>query len=292
MKTSNSLVLDRTGGISDYVLLIKPELTLLSVATALCGAWLALRGTEHYVQLIHTFIGTLLIGGSAGVLNQYMERHYDVLMNRTKHRPLPSKRLRPADALIFGIALGWSGLLYLIIFTNWLSVLLSFLTLIIYLGIYTPLKRKTPHATALGGISGALPPLIGWSIVRGTLTLEAWALFFILLFWQMPHFLSLAWMYRNDYALAGYKVLPVLDTDGRATSLKILVYAIALFVASLIPYFIGSGDIVYFYFALILSIGYILMSIYFFFVRTNKAARKLFLSSLLFLIALFFFLLV
>ena len=184
MKDLNTFALHRSQSISDYVMLMKPELTLLSVSTAVGSAYIALCGSTHYSLLVHTFIGTLLIGGAAGVLNQYIERRSDAMMKRTEHRPLPDGRIRPADALFFGIMLTIAGLSYLALLTNWIAVSLSVLTLGSYLAIYTPLKRITPFATVVGGIPGALPPLIGWAVVQGRVSMEAWSLFF--------HFILLA----------------------------------------------------------------------------------------------------
>jgi heme o synthase len=288
MKYSNFISVRHSSSIAEYVMLMKPELTLLSVLTAVGSAYLALNGSLHYYLLIHAFIGTTLVGGAAGVLNQYMERRYDALMKRTEHRPLPSGRIQPAEALFFGIVLGVAGLSYLAIFTNWAATSLAVLTLVSYLAIYTPLKRKTPFATVVGGMPGALPPLIGWAVVRGSVSMETWSLFFILFFWQMPHFLSLAWMYRNDYARAGYKLLTVLDPSCAATSRQILVYSIALVPASLLPMLVGLTGMLYFIGALMLSIGFLTIALRLYFVRSNLSARSLFYSSLIFLPALFF----
>jgi protoheme IX farnesyltransferase len=232
-------------------------------------------------------MGTILVGSAAGVLNQYIERRYDAMMKRTEQRPLPAGRVQPAEALFFGIVLGIAGLSYLAIFTNWVAVSLSVLTLVSYLAIYTPLKRKTPFATVIGGIPGALPPLIGWAIVRGSVSMEAWSLFFILFFWQMPHFLSLAWMYRKDYARAGYQLLVVLDQTGDITSRQILVYCYALVPASLMPTLIGFTGYTYFTGALILSISFLITGIVFFRKQSPIAARRIFYSSLIFLSSLY-----
>jgi heme o synthase len=292
MKYLSSFALRHTGRIFDYFMLMKPELTLLSVSTAVGSAFIALHGSMQYVLLVHTLIGTILIGSAAGVLNQYIERRYDAMMKRTEQRPLPAGRVQPAEALLFGIVLGIAGLSYLAILTNWVAVTLSMVTLVSYLVIYTPLKRKTPFATIVGGIPGALPPLIGWTIVRGSVSMEAWALFFILFFWQMPHFLSLAWMYRNDYARASYRLLTVLDTTGTITGRQILVYSIALIPASLMPMVVGLTGMLYFFSMLILSFGFLAVAINFYRVRTNAAARRLFFTSLLFLPALFFLIMI
>ena len=266
---------------------MKPELTLLSVSTAVGSAYIALHGSMHYTLLVHTLIGTLLVGGAAGVLNQYIERQYDAMMKRTEHRPLPAGRIQPADALFFGVILCISGLSYLALFTNWIAVSLSVLTLVSYLAIYTPLKRLTPFATVVGGIPGALPPLIGWAVVQGRVSMEAWSLFFVLFFWQRPHFLSLSWMHRKDYARAGYKILVVLDQTGEITSRQILVYCCALVPASLMPTLVGFTGYVYFIGALILSISFLTIGIAFFHNKSPNAARRIFYFSLLFLLLLF-----
>jgi heme o synthase len=288
MRHDNSIALRRSNILSDYVSLMKPELTLLSVFTAVGSAYLASHGSTHYSLLIHTFFGTILIGSAAGVLNQYSERQCDALMKRTEHRPLPSGRIQPIEALVLGIFLGLAGLVYLALCTNWVAFTLALVTLVIYLGVYTPLKRKTPFATIVGGIPGALPPLIGWAVAQGGVSLEAWSLFFILFFWQMPHFLSLAWIYRNDYARAGYKLLTVCDPSCAVTSRQILVYSLALIPAALMPLLVGLTALPYFIGALILSLGFLAFAIRLYLVRTNIAARKLFQASLLFLPVLFF----
>jgi protoheme IX farnesyltransferase len=287
MKILNSIALHQTNSISDYITLMKPELTLLSVSTAVGSATIALHGSMQYSLLVHTFIGTLLVGSSAGVLNQYIERRYDSMMKRTEHRPLPAGRIRPADAFFFGMILGISGLSYLAAFTNWTAVSLSVITLIMYLAIYTPLKRITPFATVVGGIPGALPPLIGWAVAQGRVSMEAWSLFFILFFWQMPHFLSLSWMYRKDYARAGYNLLVVLDRTGEITSRQILVYCCALVPASLMPTLVGFAGYVYFTGALILSISFLITGIAFFRQQSPGAAHRIFYFSLLFIFLLF-----
>jgi heme o synthase len=287
MNHDHSITLRRSSIVADYLLLMKPELTLLSVLTAVCSAYLAMRGSLHAIFLLHTFIGTTLVGGTAGALNQYIERRYDALMKRTERRPLPSGRVQPFEALFFGLVLALAGLFYLVVFTNWVAVFLSVLTLVSYLAIYTPLKRKTPFATMVGGIPGSLPPLIGWAIVQGGLSREAWALFFILFFWQIPHFLSLAWMYRLDYARAGYRLLTVIDPSGAVTCRQIFVYSAALVPASIMPMLVGLTGAIYFVCALMLSVGFLFIAIRMYRIRTNSAAHNLFFASLFFLPALF-----
>jgi protoheme IX farnesyltransferase len=186
--------------------------------------------------------------------------------------------------------LGVSGVLFLALFGGMLAGMLAVLTLVSYLFVYTPLKRKTPFATTIGGIPGALPPLIGWAVVRGELPMEAWSLFFILFFWQMPHFLALAWMYRKDYERAGYKILTVVDPSDTITPRQILIYCIALIPASVLPMLVGMTGFFYFAGALILSLAFLAAAIYLYREKTAIAARKLFFSSLAFLPLLFFLL--
>jgi heme o synthase len=290
MKSVHSISIQRSTVLIDYVLLMKPELTLLSVLTAVGSSYLAAREMGNYLSLLHTFIGTLLVGGAAGALNQYIEREYDAQMKRTAQRPIPAGRVQPADALFFGIVLAVGGILYLTLAGNITAGILALLTLTSYLFVYTPLKRRTPFATIIGGIPGALPPLIGWVVASGNLTREAWALFFILFFWQMPHFLALAWMYRNDYARAGYKILSVLDSSGKITGRQALIYCVALIPASLLPTLIGMAGMIYFSVMILASTGFLFLAVSMYRLHTTKTARRLFYASLVFLPMLFFLL--
>ena len=267
----------------DYIALTKPELTLLSVVTALGGAYLAGGHSLSVSLLLHTFFGTLLVGGGAGALNQYIERDFDAQMRRTEHRPLPSGRIHHQNALLLGVVLALTGLVELALFTHLLAAFLALVTLTLYLFVYTPLKRVTPFATVIGGIPGAIPPLIGWTAVSGELSMGAWSLFFILFFWQMPHFLSLGWMYRKDYARANYKLLTVLDPSGEASSRQILVYCIALIPAAFMPTLVGVLGAIYFVGALILTLGFLWLAVRLFRERTNPNARRLFFASLIYL---------
>jgi len=270
----------------DHLALTKPELTLLSVTTALGGAYLGAGSDLSYWPLIHSFVGTSLVGAGAGALNQFTEREHDALMKRTENRPLPAGRLAPRGALQLGLTAAIGGVAYLSLFTNSLAGLLATLTLLTYLLLYTPLKRVTPFATVIGGVPGALPPMIGWAAVTGELSMGAWSLFFILFFWQMPHFLALAWMYRKDYARAGFQMLSVADPSGVVVGRQILVYCIALLAAALMPTMVGILAITYFTGALILSAGFLVLGIQFYRNRTSSNARKLFFASLLYLSAL------
>ncbi len=283
----NGTVAVRHSRAMDFAQLAKPELTLLSVMTAVGGALLAATDGFPLLAMVHTFVGTLLVGASAGTLNQLVEREHDAQMKRTERRPLPAGRLQPVEAFAFGVSLGVMGLGYLWFAANPTAAILAGLTLASYVFVYTPLKRLTPFATVAGGIPGALPPLIGWAVVRDGLTMDGWALFFILFFWQMPHFLALGWMYRKDYARAGYRLLTVLDESGSVTSRQILIYSLALFPASLMPTMVGLTGLLYFSGAAILSAAFLLLAVRLYRTRLTIQARQLFFASLVYLPLLF-----
>ena len=274
--------------VADYLTLTKPELTFLSILTAVAGAYL---GGEHNlpvasILLVHVFIGTLLVGSGAGTLNQYIERNYDALMKRTENRPLPSGRLSEGEALLFGLALSIGGVAYLVLTTNLLTAVLGVLTLCSYLFLYTPLKRITWYSTIIGGIPGALPPVMGWVAVRGELSVEPGILFAILFFWQMPHFFSLAWMYRKDYERAGFPMLPVLDRNGLRTGVQMLGHCIGLIIASIILWDVARLGSVYFFGSILLGILFLACGVDFLLSRSNASARRMFFASLAYLPAL------
>lgn len=278
----------------DYIELMKPELTFLSALSALCGFYMGTTGSLNGMLLLHTAIGTMLLGGGAGALNQYIERSYDALMKRTERRPLPAGRLQPFEALVFGIVCSLAGIVQLTLFTNALTGFLGALTFVTYLFLYTPLKRITPWATIVGAIPGALPPMMGWTAARNEITAGAWILFAILFCWQMPHFLSLAWMYRKDYARAGFKMLTVVDPQARRTGNQILLFTMTLLIATMMTTVTGSTGV--FYAAAALMLGMTFLAFGFLFrhytlnghtaenaQRVNLYARKLFFASLLYL---------
>jgi len=221
----------------DYYTLTKPEVNLLILMTTSAGYYLAGRGPIKIVGLANTLIGTLLVASGTATLNQWMEREWDGQMRRTASRPLPSGRLGAREALLFGIALSIAGGVYLAVAVNGLAAILAISTLLSYLLIYTPLKRKTPLCTFLGAFPGAMPTLIGWAGASARIDAHAWFLFAILFLWQFPHFLAIALMYREDYARAGYKMLPDFDADGRFTRGEILGFSAVLVLATL---FMGS----------------------------------------------------
>jgi protoheme IX farnesyltransferase len=219
----------------DYYTLTKPEVNLLILMTTSASYYLASRGTLRFAGLINTLIGTLLVASGTATLNQWMERVWDKQMRRTADRPIPSGRMRPFNAFLFGITLSVGGGIYLFLTVNRLSAVLAISTLLSYLLVYTPLKRVTPLCTLLGAIPGAMPTLIGWAGGAGSIDRQAWFLFAILFLWQFPHFLAIALMYKDDYARAGYKMLPEFDADSRFTRVEIIVFTIALILTTMLP---------------------------------------------------------
>ncbi|HVB33317.1 MAG TPA: heme o synthase [Patescibacteria group bacterium] len=236
-----------------YLALTKPDVTFLVVITTLAGYFMGSTGPVDYIRFAGAVFGTTLMAMGTASLNHYIERHSDGRMRRTANRPLPIGSLRPKEAMVFGLALGVAGAVYLALLVNPLACLLGLITMGTYLGIYTPLKRYTHHATTIGSFPGALPPLIGWVAARGSLSVDAWLLFGILFFWQFPHFLSIAWMYRKDYERAGIRMISVGDSSGRATFGQIIWTAAVLVPVSLLPAVTGLAGMHYFFEALILG---------------------------------------
>lgn len=219
----------------DYYTLTKPEVNLLILMTASAGYYLGSTGTFRWVGLLNTLVGTLLVASGTATLNQYMEREHDAQMRRTATRPLVAGRVSPGEALGFGLVLSVFGGIYLALTVNWLAAFLAVSTLLSYLLVYTPLKRKTHLCTLLGAIPGAMPTLIGWAGASNGLSRQAWFLFAILFLWQFPHFLAIALMYREDYANAGFKMLPDFDADGRFTRAEIIGFTVLLVITTLLP---------------------------------------------------------
>jgi len=273
----------RFRSLSIYLELTKPRLTSLAVITSFLGFLLASRGAIDPGRLLILLAGTALIGGGAGALNQYLEREPDGRMTRTRNRPLPSGRLQPESALTFGVVLSISGLVLLTFFSDPLAGALAALTLGSYLFLYTPLKSRSAICTLVGAIPGALPPLIGWAAARGTLGLGAWLLFAILFLWQLPHFLAIAWTYREDYARANFKMLPVLDPDGGSTGRQIALYCLALVPVSLMPTLFGLAGSAYFLVALVATLAFMGCGLTTAWVRSASAARRLFVASIVYL---------
>ena len=274
---------DWLGKLADYWVLTKPEVNFLVVLSALVGFYLGTRGPLDLMLLVHTMLGTLLVASGTATLNQYMERDDDAHMRRTSKRPLPAGRMAPWEALAFGLLLSVGGGAYLWLAVNPLSSFLALFTLATYLLVYTPLKKKTPWCTFLGAFPGAMPPLIGWAAVRGSLSFEAAILYAILFLWQFPHFLAIAWMYREDYARAGLKMLPENDADGRAAGRLILGYSLALVPVSLLPALMGQVGFTYLFGALVMGLVFAHAGARMAAVRSNVLAKRLLLASIVYL---------
>lgn len=268
---------------SDFMELIKLRLSLLVLITTLVGFLLGWTGPMDYFLLSATLIGTALSACGASALNQWWEKELDALMKRTENRPLPAKRLHPTDALLFGIFCVLLGTALLFFFVNTLSASLGVATVAIYVLFYTPMKRRSTLNTLLGAIPGAIPPLIGWTAATGEMGLDGAILFLILWFWQMPHFLAIAWLYREDYAAAGFRMLSVDDPEGFMTSRQALLYALGLLAVSLLPGLIGMASPLYFVLAFILGALFVLAALLFVMHRTRKNARRLFFASIIYL---------
>jgi heme o synthase len=258
-----------------YVVLTKPDVTFLVVITTLAGFYLGSNGAIEWATLLSTVCATMLVAGGTAALNQYVERDLDAVMRRTAARPLPTGQLRPRDALIFGVLTIIAGAAWLALAANTLAALVALTTTVLYLGLYTPLKKRTPLSTAVGAIPGALPPLIGWAAAHGSLSLGGWILFAILFFWQFPHFMSIAWMYREDYARAGIKMLPVVDRDGNSTFRQIICTSAILVWVSALPAVVGMAGIGYFFLALVLGMILLQVSLWANRSRTNVRAKWL-----------------
>ena len=271
----------------DFVVLTKPGLVVMLVLTTCVGFYLGTDGPVSWFRLLHTLAGTALAAGGTLALNQFMERDRDALMKRTRMRPLPAGTLRPIQALGFGLALTLIGLFYLALMVNVLSSLVTAVITITYLFLYTPLKHRTTLSTVFGAVPGALPPVTGWTAARDELSVEAGVLFAILFLWQMPHALALAWQFREDYARAGFILLPAVDPDGRFTSVQILINCLALMAFSLVPTVLGIAGILYFYIAFLAGLGLLAFAIHLAITRTQAWARNLFLASLVFLMIQF-----
>lgn len=273
----------RATTIGDYIELTKPRLNLLVVVTSAGGFYLASSGAPALLAMAAASFGTALVAGGAAVLNQVAERDTDALMDRTRTRPLPSGRIAAEEARIFGLAIAGAGLAVLGSATNALAALLALVTIVIYLAVYTPLKRRSPVATLVGALPGALPALIGWTAARGQATIGGWTLFAIVFLWQIPHFMAIAWMYRDDYGKARFPMLPVLEPEGRRAGFQAVVYAVALVPVSLTPAFVGVTGNAYLWIALILGVGLAALAVRFAVQRSDARARQLFFGSITYL---------
>jgi heme o synthase len=267
----------------DYVTLAKPRLNMLVVATTLAGYYMAAPAGRGWLLLFHTLVGTALVASGASAFNQLMEIESDGMMRRTRARPLPSGRVQPRHARMFGLALSMAGVIQLAWGVNWLAAGVALATLLTYTVFYTPLKKRTSLATVVGGVPGALPPMIGWAAVRNNLSIEAWILFGIVFLWQMPHFLAIAWMYREDYRRAGFPLLPIIEPDGASTGRQALIYAAALLPLSLAPAAAAMSGTVYLAGAASLGLAFVALAARFAWLRTTPAARQLFFGSIIYL---------
>lgn len=270
-----------------YVELTKPRITFLIVLTSAAGFCLGSGGTVNYVLFTHAMLGIALLSSGIGTLNQFMERDLDGLMRRTADRPLPSGRLLPFEALWFGILLTVTAEVYLALLVNGLTAILGLTVIAGYLFLYTPLKTRTTLSTVVGAFPGAVPPLIGWTAARGQIDVAAWVLFAILFLWQFPHFLAIAWMYREDYGRAGIRMLPVVEPDGRVTGQQIIAYTLMLIPVSLLPAVLGISGRIYLVAALALGLLFLISSVRAALSKSNQHARQLLLASVLYLPLLF-----
>jgi protoheme IX farnesyltransferase len=258
-------------------------MNFLVVITTMVGFCVASRESIDWLLLVHALLGTAMTAAAASVLNQLVERDLDARMPRTKNRPLPAGRIAPREALLMGASLGVTGVAYLALLVNPLTALIGFATLASYVFVYTPLKRRTSLNTVIGAVPGALPPVMGCTAALGALSPDALVLFAILFFWQMPHFLAIAILYRDDYALGGFKMLPVVDEDLNFTSRQIVLYAIALVPISLMPSLIGLAGAVYFACAVLMGLALLSFAISCAATRSRRDARSLFLASIVYL---------
>ncbi len=270
--------------LADFVELTKPRIALMVLFTVAVGAWLAAPGGVDVVRLLHAVLGTALVAGGASALNQLLERHSDTLMHRTENRPLPAGRLQPVEVLCFGVGLSLGGLLYLAVTLRTpVPVFVVALTLLSYVLVYTPLKRHTAWNTVVGAVPGALPPVIGWTAMGGPLGPEVLALFGVLFLWQLPHFYAIAWIYRDDYARAGLRMLPTVDPRGARTGGQMAGFCVALLAVSLAPGFAGHAGPLYVAGAVLLGSAFLAAALGFVQHRSVADARCVMRASLVYL---------
>ena len=268
---------------ADFVTLTKPRLNSLVLVTTATAYYLGGGEQLSWWHLFHSMAGTALVAGGSSALNQFLERQTDRLMRRTELRPLPDNRLHPQDALWFGVLLSALGIAELSWFVNPLTAGVAALTLASYVLVYTPLKLRTSLSTIVGAVPGALPAVIGWTAATNTLSIPGWVLFAIVFMWQMPHFLAIAWLFRDDYARAGLPLLPVLEPDGRTTGYQAVLYTAGLIPISLLPTVVGLASAYYLVGALTLAAILLALSVEFASSRSRPAAKRLFLGTILYL---------
>jgi heme o synthase len=267
----------------DLAELVKARLTLLVLLTTAAGFYLGAQSPINYAALFHAVFGTAAAAAGAAALNQWGERRLDALMRRTKTRPVPAGRMRPAEALALGLVLSIFGVGYLAVACNALSATLAAVTILIYIFGYTPLKRASTANTLVGAIPGAIPPMIGWAAARGAIEAGAWSLFAILLLWQLPHFFAIAWMYRDDYSRAGFRMISSDDRSGERSASQSVFFSILLLVIAGLPAFVGVVTTLYLPVELVLGASFIAVAMRFLRMRTAGAARLLFITSIVYL---------
>ena len=273
--------------VAAFVELTKPRIAFMLLLTSAAGFYLGNRGAFDLVLFANAMIGIVLLAFGVATLNQWLERRTDPLMDRTSTRPLPTGKVTPNEALIFGSLLSLSAEIYLYFLVNPLTALLGLTVIVGYVLLYTPLKTRTSASTAIGAIPGAMPPLMGWTASANEVSLGAWALFAFLFLWQFPHFLAIAWMYKDQYAKAGIVMLPVLDHTGRITARQIVLFAIMTVPVSLAPFFLGFAGWIFLAAAIILGIWFLVESVRTARAKTPEMARRLLLISVLYLPIIF-----
>ncbi len=270
-----------------YFELTKPRIAFLLVLTSAAGFYLGSPGSFNVLLFAHSMIGITLLAFGVATLNQFIERNIDPLMERTANRPLPSHRVSPTEALVFGLIQCVGAEIYLLVLVNALTAILGMIVIVGYVLVYTPLKTRTSVCTALGAIPGALPPLMGWTAAANEITLAAWALFVMQVLWQFPHFLAIAWMYRDQYRAAGIKMLPAIEPDGRITFRQIVLFTIMLLPVSLAPFFFAHAGFIFLVGACLIGIWFLWASVRAARTKSNAAARGLLLVSVFYLPILF-----
>jgi protoheme IX farnesyltransferase len=281
--SSNEVEKPRSAFVRDLIELVKARLTLLVLLTTAVGFYLGAEGPISWIALLQAVLGTAAAAAGAAALNQWWEHRLDALMQRTQSRPVPAGRMRPVEALAIGSALSIFGVTYLAFVCNALSAALAAITIIIYIFAYTPLKLVSTFNTALGAIPGALPPMIGWAAARGTLNAGAWMLFAILFFWQLPHFFAIAWMYRDDYARAGFQMISSDDQTGERSASQSVFFCMLLLIIAGLPAYLGIATVFYLLAELILGGVFLAAAMRFLKTRTRSDARRLFLTSIIYL---------
>ncbi len=273
--------------VAAYVELTKPRIAFMLVLTSAAGFYIGTKGSFDLPLFVNSMIGILLLAFGVATLNQYIERDTDALMDRTAKRPIPTLRITPNEALIFGILQCAVSEIYLYFLVNPMTAILGLTVIVGYVFMYTPLKTRTSASTAIGAIPGAMPPLMGWTSAANEITIGAWALFALLFLWQFPHFLAIAWMYKDQYAKAGIKMLPVVEPDGRITARQIVLFTIMLVPISLAPFFLGFAGLIYLAGATILGIWFLFESVQTARAKTVERARRLLMVSVLYLPLIF-----